>query len=357
MEVNPLCNEPAADLGARSLSVFRAVVDNYIRYGRPVSSRAVARMLGGALSPATIRNVMAGLEERALIHAPHTSAGRVPTIRGYRLYVDRFLECGSLGDPEARRIWSGLASVCDPRILLERTASLLSRLTRMAGLVSLPRCAEAAEVRQVEFVNIGGGRVLAVLVMRDDTVYNRAFTPPRALDTAELRQGADCLNELLRSMSLEEARRYVMDELRDVRRGLTILVGQALECAMQASSAGRQSDEDYIIIGEANLMNAADLCDVDTLRRLFETFRRKRDLLMLLEAAIRGQRLQVFIGNELGLESLGECSLVVGTYRVGGETAGALGVLGPTRMPYEQVIPVVDTAARMLGNVLSRRHH
>ena len=206
-------------------------------------------------------------------------------------------------------------------------------------------------------MDIGRGRVLAVLVMQDDTVYNRVFTPPRRLGTAELRQGADCMNDLLCSMSLEEAHRCVLEELRDMRRDLGGLVKQALEFAMQTSVARQESEEDYVLTGETNLMSVAELCDVGKLRRLFEAFHHKRDLLILLEEAVRGQRLRVFIGDELGLEALGECSLVVGTYQVSGRTAGALGVLGPTRMPYEQVIPVVDTTARMLGTALSKQRH
>lgn len=349
-------NNSGVSLSERSLAVFRAVVENYINKGRPVSSRTVARMLGDTLSPATIRNVMADLEERNLIHAPHTSAGRVPTMRGYRLYVDRFLEYGELGSDEVRRIWDRLTLTGGPHTMLERTAYLLSGLTHLAGVVSLPRRADP-EVRQVEFVDIGEGRVLAVLVMQDDTVYNRVFVPPRRLNTAELRQGADCLNSLLRSMSLEDARRCVLEELRDTRLELTGLVQQALDFALQTSATGQEGKEDYVLSGATNLMSIAELCDVEKLRRLFEAFYRKRDLLMLLEEATRGQRLQVFIGDELGLEALGECSLVVGTYQVGGHIAGALGVLGPTRMSYEHVIPVVDATARMLGTALSQQRH
>ena len=339
-------------LSARSLAVFSAIVEDYIGHGHPVSSRAVARLLGGSLSSATIRNVMVGLEERQLIHAPHTSAGRVPTIRGYRLFVDRFLVCGALGEQQEQQISAGIDALCEPRVLLEQASGLLSGLTRLAGLVSMPRQIGSG-VRQVEFVSIGAHRVLAVLVMQDGSVCNQVFTPSRSLSTAELRRGSDCLNDLLLSMSLEAVRQRVMDELRDVRSDLARLVAQALDFAAQSTV----TDADYVITGEINLMSVAELYDVEKLRRLFETFSQKRDLLMLLNEAIHGQRLQVFIGDELGYAALDGCSLVVSSYQVDGQPVGALGVLGPTRMPYEQVIPVVDATARVLGNALSQLHH
>lgn len=341
-------------LSERSLQVFRMLVDHYIEEGQPVSSRALSRGSGLDLSSATVRNVMADLEDLGLISSPHTSAGRVPTVKGYRLFVDGLLQFPQLDDSAMREIAEEVSEEADLQPLLERTSALLSRLSRFAGVVTLPR-GDHVNLKQVEFVSLSEDRVLVVLVMSDHEVQNRIIRTRRRIRPSELQRASNQINRMLRKAALQAVRKRLLQEMRYAEEAIGRLMRATIEFAEQTFRSGEGSD-DYVLSGETNLMDVADLGNVEKLKRLFETFQQKRTILMLLDEAVKAEGVQLFIGEESGYSVLDDCSLVTSAYEVGGRVVGVLGVIGPTRMPYGQVIPLVRGAARALSASLNFHH-
>ncbi len=346
---------PETILSERSLSVFRSLVEHYIRDGLPVSSRALAEDSHFDLSTATIRNIMASLERVGLLQAPHTSAGRIPTAKGYRLFVDSLLQVRRPPDHELRRIYAEMAGETDRQLLIERTCELLSRITRLASVVMLPK-KQRLTVHAVEFVPLQENQLLVVLVMEDRQVLHRIIDARRRYTPARLQQASNYLNELLCAFDLKSIRKRLLQEMKNTRNDLGRLMQQAVEFAEQAYSSADGGGDDYVMSGETNLMDLAEFCDVDRLKRLFQSFHQKQDILHLLDQAIRVQGVQILIGDESGCKEFDDCSLVITSYEVEGQPAGVLGVIGPTRIPYSHVIPIVDVTARLLGTSLNSRH-
>ncbi|MFQ5658789.1 MAG: heat-inducible transcriptional repressor HrcA [Gammaproteobacteria bacterium] len=338
----------------RSLHLFRALVEHFIVDGQPVGSRTLARDTSLDLSPATIRNTMADLEDLGLLNSPHTSSGRVPTVKGYRLFVDSLLRVDELDSAAVERIARELDSGDDVQHLVERTSSMLSEITRLAGIVMLPRN-EHPELRQVEFVSLSDNRVLVILVVSDQEIQNRIIHTNRRYTPSELKQASNYLNAMYSGKDLHKVRREILRELEEMRNDVNTSMQAAIEMAQKAFVQTEPKD-DYILAGQTNLMNVAELCNVETLKKLFESFNQKRDILHLLEQAIHAKGVQIFIGEESGYEVLDECSVVTSPYEVNGKILGVLGVLGPTRMDYERVIPIVDITAKMLGTALNSSH-
>ncbi|MCZ6525518.1 MAG: heat-inducible transcriptional repressor HrcA [Gammaproteobacteria bacterium] len=335
----------------RSLHLFRALVEHFIEDGQPVGSRTLARDSDLDLSPATIRNVMADLEDLGLLHSPHTSAGRVPTVKGYRLFVDSLLRVDKLDAAQIERIVSEMDIEGNIHDLMERTSSLLSDITNLAGIVMLPR-AEHQELQHVEFVSLSDNRVLVILVVSDQEIQNRIIQTARCYTQAELQQSSNYVNSLYSGKDLQTVRAEILKELQGMKEDVSELMQTAIEMAQKAIIQTELKD-DYVLAGQTNLMDVAELCNVETLKKLFESFNRKRDILHLLEQSIHARGVQIFIGEESGYDVLGECSIVTSPYEVDGQILGVLGVLGPTRMNYEKVIPIVDITAKMLGTVLN----
>ncbi|MDD9818039.1 MAG: heat-inducible transcriptional repressor HrcA [Gammaproteobacteria bacterium] len=339
-------------ISERGLYLFRSLVERYIEAGQPVSSRALARDSGLDISPATVRNVMADLEDIGLIRSPHTSAGRIPTVKGYRLFVDSLLQLSDMESSKLQSISEEMQLETDAQQLLERTSSMLSRITRLAGVVTLPK-SDSLTVRQVEFIPLSGDQVLMVLVMNDHEVQNRIFHTRRAFTLSELQEASGYLSDLLRLGSgLQAARGQLVREMRRTRDDINQLMQAVIEFAEQACRS-REGNEDYVLAGGTNLMEIGDLGDVERIKRLFQTFEEKRDILHLLDEAIQAEGVRIFIGEESGYEVLDNCSVVASPYEVDGRVVGVLGVIGPTRMPYSEVIPVVDVTARMLSVALN----
>lgn len=338
-------------LPERSLHLFRALVEHFIEDGQPVGSRTLARDTDLDLSPATIRNVMADLEDVGLLHSPHTSAGRVPTVKGYRLFVDSLLRVDKLDAAQIERIVSEMDIEGNVHDLMERTSTLLSDITKLAGIVMLPRV-EHQELQHVEFVSLSDNRVLVILVVNDQEVQNRIIQTARRYTQSELRQSSNYLNSLYSGKDLQTVRTEILKELQSMKQDVNELMQTAIEMAQKAFIQTEIKD-DYVLAGQTNLMDVAELCNVETLKKLFENFNRKRDILHLLEQSIHAKGVQIFIGEESGYDVLGECSIVTSPYEVDGQILGVLGVLGPTRMDYEKVIPIVDITAKMLGTVLN----
>ena len=342
-------------LNERSLHLFKTLVQHYITDGQPVGSRTLARDSNLDLSPATIRNVMADLEDMGLLHSPHTSAGRVPTVKGYRLFVDSLLRVDQLAEVEVERIARELDSGQDVKMLMERVSSTLSSITRLAGVVMLPKPGQHA-LRHIEFLALSDNRVLVIMVVNDQEIQNRIIRTARVYSAAELQRASNYLNELYGGKDLQSVRRTLLRELERMKNDVNDVMQTAIDVAQQAFQENVGAKPDYILSGQTNLMNVAELCDVEKLKKLFESFNQKRDILHLLEQAIHASGVQIFIGEESGYEVLDNCSVVTSPYEVDGQILGVLGVIGPTRMDYERVIPIVDITAKMLGSALNSRN-
>jgi heat-inducible transcriptional repressor len=341
--------EPYIDDRAQHL--LKVLVKRYIREGQPVGSRTLSRDSGLDLSPATIRNVMADLEDLGLVRSPHTSAGRVPTVSGFRFFVDSLLRTEPIEEQAADRLRQELSPDRDVPELVQSTSSLLSEITHLAGLVTLPR-REHLRLRHVEFLPLSAQRVLVILVVNDREVQNRVIQTGRQYSESELQQAANYLNVMFGGRDLQDARDTLLREMQAAREGVNRMMLAAIEVADQVFAAEERGD-DYVLAGQINLMEFSELRDLEKMRQLFEAFNEKRRILHLLDKALHADGMQIFIGDESGYEVLGELSVVTAPYTVNGIVVGVLGVIGPTRMAYERIIPVVDLTARLLGSALN----
>jgi heat-inducible transcriptional repressor len=337
-------------LNERARRLLKALVEQYIRDGQPVGSRTLARTTGLSLSPASIRNVMADLEELGLIRAPHTSAGRVPTAQGYRMFVDSLLTVRPLDSREVMELRMQLDPDLDIKRLMATASGLLSSITRMAGVVMLPR-REHLSLRHLEFLPLTDNRVLVILVLNEHEVQNRIIHTERPYSAAELQEAANFLNATYAGGDLVAMRSRLVQGMRRDRERMSQMMLAAIEMAEKALD-GTPGDEDYVLAGEANLLDFRELANAEQLRQLFEAFTHKRDILHLLDQCLRAEGVHIFIGEESGHEVLGDCSVVTAPYTVGEQVLGVLGVIGPTRMAYERVIPIVDVTARLLSAAL-----
>jgi len=344
-------------LSERAERLLKTLIDRYIREGQPVGSRMLARESGMDVSPATVRNVMSDLEEMGLVRSPHTSSGRIPTAKGYRLFVDSLLTVRPLPDGEVASLKEQLAAGEDLHKVLESASSLLSEITKMAGVVRVPR-REQVTLRQVEFLPLSDNRILVILVVNEREVQNRIIRPGRTFSESELQQMANYLTQEFAGRDLQAVREAVLKQMRDVREHVNRLMLNAIEVAGQAFDDGQgPGDDDFLLAGHTNLMSYAEMSDVGKFRQLFEAFSQKRDILHLLDQSLQAEGVQLFIGEESGYEVLDDCSVVTSAYHdEEGQILGVLGVIGPTRMAYDRVIPVVDVAARLVGAALNRSH-
>lgn len=340
-------------LHERGQHLLKVLVERFIADGEPVGSRTLARDSGLDLSPATIRNVMADLEDLGLVAAPHTSAGRVPTVMGYRMFVDSLLTVSPLRRREIQKLRNELRLNTEPQELLGHASSLISELTLMAGVVTLPR-REHMVLRQVEFLSLSANRVLVILVSQDGEVQNRVIHTQGTYTRSQLEQAANYINQHGKGQDLEVLRKRLIHELDALRQSVTLEMQAVVEMAEQTFSQPTDEQADYLMSGQTNLMGFSELSSVDRLRSLFETFNQKRDLLHLFDQCLEAKGVQIFIGEESGYSALDQCSVVTAPYRVGSETVGVLGIIGPTRMAYHRVIPMVDVTARLLTAALKQ---
>jgi heat-inducible transcriptional repressor len=342
-------------LSERAQQLLRALIENYIREGQPVGSRVLSREAGLQLSSATIRNVMADLEEWGFVTSPHTSAGRIPTDKGYRFFVDTLLQVQPLDGAAVTEIRRQLDGTHESKKALVAAASqLLSSVTHLAGVVTLPR-APAARTTQIEFVALSENRVLVILVFDDHEVQNRIIQLERHYSAEELKRASNYLNEQLRGRSLAELRDELVRQMRETHADMNQIMLDAISVAQRFFDDEQKERLEYVIAGETNLMGMAQLSSVEKLRRLFEAFNEQRDVLHLLDHSLGAEGVQIFIGHESGYQILDDCSIVTAPYTKGDAVVGVLGVIGPTRMAYERVIPIVDTTARLLGAALNLR--
>ena len=337
----------------RALSLLRTLVERYIADGQPVGSRTLSRASGLELSPATIRNVMADLEELGLIASPHTSAGRVPTARGYRLFVDMMMTTRPL---EKAQLSAELASVREqlqpdqPQRVIAQAAHLLSNLSHFVGVVTAPR--RPGVVRHIEFLRLGERRVLLILVTTDADVQNRMIATTRDYTQSELVEATNYVNAHYAGLDIEGMR----DRLRSEIVALRDEIAQLMQAAVQAGSEAASESEQVVVSGERNLLGVQDFGqDMGSLRKLFDLFEKKADLMRLLEVSSRAEGVRIYIGGESGVVPFEELSVVSAPYEIDGRIVGTLGVIGPTRMAYDRMVQIVDITSRLVGNVLSHK--
>jgi heat-inducible transcriptional repressor len=338
-------------LDARARQLLRALIAQYIAEGEPVGSRTLAKNAGLDVSPATIRNVMSDLEDLGLLSAPHTSAGRVPTAQGYRVFVDSLLELKPLDQPQVDALRRELPTQVPTQDLLNGVSSLLSDVTHFVGVVTVPK-REEFPFKHIDFVPLGGNRVLVILVFADNDVQNRVVVTQRIYSASDLEQVANFLNANYAGLRMSEIRDRLQREMRETTHRLHQLMVAAVDVTQNPFSQGAGAD--MLVAGQMNLMGSQGLSNMDRLRELFEAFQRKRDLLVLLENCASAEGVRLFIGEESGFAALDSCSVVTAPYGVEGRVLGVLGVIGPTRMAYQRVIPVVQATAQILSGALNQ---
>ena len=336
-------------LDKRAQVLLKTLIERYIAEGEPIGSRTLSRYSGLDLSPATIRNVMSDLEEMGFISSPHTSAGRVPTPAGFRFFVDSLLVVKQL-EAEKLREMEGNLVPDNPQRVIHNASNLLSQLTQFAGVVMTPR-RRAVTFRHIEFLRLSEKRVLLIVVPPEGDVQNRILVTDREYSAAELIEAANYINHNYSGQSFEDVRHRLMGEVTDVRADMMRLMSTALE----AGNALAEGGEQYVISGERNLFAIRDLSqDVSRLKQLVELLERKTSLLQILDLSLRGQGVQIFIGGESGVAAPDDVAVVTKPYSVDGEVVGTVGVIGPTRMAYDRVIPIVDVTAKLLSSALSQ---
>ena len=337
----------------RAQQLLRVLIQRYIRDGQPVGSRTLSKDSSLDLSPATIRNVMSDLEEMGMVSAPHTSAGRVPTPKGYRLFVDTLVRYRQPRNDDIDMLRSQIRrKVDDADALVVSVSKLLSEFTSLAGVVTIPRGQHAA-LRQIEFLPLSENRILVILVINDREVQNRILHTDRNYSASELQQAANFINQHYAGIEMPQVREKILRDLEATRNSMNQAMHDIISVAHSAMADSDHPDGEYVLAGETNLMGFAELSDVDTLRRLFEAFSRKQQILDLLDRSIHADGVQVFIGEESGFQILDDCSVVTAPYKLDDDTIGVLGVIGPTRMAYDRVVPIVDITARLLRSALS----
>ena len=337
----------------RATHLLRVLIQRYVRDGQPVGSRTLSRDSGLDLSPATIRNVMSDLELMGLISAPHTSAGRIPTPLGYRMFVDSLIKLEPPSRAEVSKLKQQLSSqVASTGDVLAQASTLLSQITQMAGVVTVPKV-ERVILRQIEFLPLSDTRVLTIMVVNEKEVQNRVMHTKRRYSESELRMAANFVNDRFAGKDLHDVHRGIVDELERTRNSMNQAMLDAVAIAQSALTDPTAPREELLMAGETKLMDFAELSDVEHLRKLFDAFHEKRLVLDLLDRSIKADGIQIFIGEESGYQFLDNCSVVAAPYGVGDELIGVLGVIGPTRMAYERVIPVVDITAKLLSSALN----
>lgn len=338
------------ELNERSRQLLKLLVERYISDGQPVGSASLSRDKSLGASAATIRHVMADLESLGLIHSPHTSAGRVPTNKGYRFFVDSLLTVQQPKQQLLKQLKINVEQQQGRSQVIASASQLLSGITHLAGVVSLPK-REAANFRQIEFMPLSKSRVLVILVTNDDEVHNKVIQTPKEFKPAELQRAANYLNSLFGGQSLRQVKTLIAQEMSETHQQMNEMMIDAINLAHQGVGDSLQSD-DLVLSGATNLMDFQELSDVSNIRHLFDAFSQKQDIIQLLDRCMQADGVQIFIGDESGYHVFGDCSLVTAPYSIDNETVGVLGVIGPTRMAYDKVIPMVDITAKVLGEAL-----
>ncbi|MDZ7839743.1 MAG: heat-inducible transcriptional repressor HrcA [Gammaproteobacteria bacterium] len=343
---------PVIKLNERAEQLLRTLVELHVSDGQPVGSRTLAKYTNLNISPATVRNVMADLEDLGLIRAPHTSSGRIPTQQGYRFFIDTLLNIKPLDAGSVEKLQEQLGAERDPQLLLSRVSEVLANVTSFAGVVLIANQHDAC-LKQVEFLQLSRDRILAILVTEDGRVQNRVIPVDREYSPGELVEAANYFNHTYKGFVLGDVRRKLLEEVQADTTEIQRITRTAYSMASKLLDNDAGDEEEMLLSGEEKLLSVPDLCEIDTLQQLFDAFKTKNDLLDLLDRSMRVNGINIFIGEESGYEALNNCSVITAPYEADGKVVGTLGVIGPTRMRYGTVIPVVDVTAKLLSGALS----
>ncbi|MFL2504468.1 MAG: heat-inducible transcriptional repressor HrcA [Candidatus Azotimanducaceae bacterium] len=331
-------------LNEKSRVLLNSLVEKYIEGGQPVASKVLAGSSMVRVSPATVRSIMAELEELGYVSSPHPSAGKVPTALGYRFFVDSLINVSPLGSYDLANLNRSLDPDLSSKELVESASLMLSEFSRMAGLVTLPK-RDQATLRHVDFLSLDGKRVLVILVLDDHEVQNRVIYTKEPYTESQLREASNYMNVNFTGVALSDVQEHLVRSMKVDRENMNTLMKTTLEVADKAFEPDTPSD--YVVNGQEHLLNTNRA--LDDVRQLFEAISMKGDILHLLDRCTSSEGVQLFIGNESGYEVLGECSLVTAPYHIDGDLVGVLGVIGPTRMPYDKVISIVDATSKVLS--------
>ena len=342
-------------LSERAQHLLKVLVESHIRDGRPVGSTTLTRSSGLKVSAATVRNTMSDLEMMGLIESPHTSAGRIPTQKGYRLFVDSLVSVQPMQGLELNQLEHEIVDLeKNTQEVISSASSLLSQITSMASVVMVPRHSRVT-LRHLEFLPLSDRRILAILVTNTDEVQNRIIQTDRDFAESELRQAANWFNQTFEGEDLSRVRGRLLKELERARGEMDEAMQQIVQMAQQVVSPNEGGEDQVMVSGRSKLMDYDEFSEMERLRQLFNAFSEKRDMIHLLDQCMEADGVQVFIGEESGYQIFDDCSVVTSPYKSGDEVVGVLGVVGPTRMAYDRVIPVVDMTAKILGAALNSR--
>ncbi len=333
----------------RALELFRLLVEEYLQMGTPIGSRHIADRARVRVSSATVRNVMVDLEGKGLVSSPHTSAGKVPTNRGLRFFVDHLISLEPLNQSDDSRLKTSLQQGLSPNELVESASQLLAESSSLVGLVTTPR-PEQTQLRQIHFLTLSGQRVLAVLVVNEREVQNRVVETERQYTDTELLQAANYINHEFGGHTLSEIRSKILESMREDQSKMNNLMQTALDVASKTFEQNDEEDHDYVVTGETNLVGL--LSSSEEAQELLDALKSKSSIVHLLDQCITSDGVQLHIGGEPGFAPLDDYSLITAKYEIEGTFAGVVGIVGPTRMHYKMVIPLVDATARHLGNAL-----
>lgn len=350
----PMTESDPSLLSERAQFVLDGLVRRYIEDGSPVGSRTLSKHAELSLSPASIRNVMQDLEEYGLIHAPHTSAGRIPTAKGYRFFINKLLKSEPVSEEVMGRFSDHFEGVTDPNSILSSATEMLSQVTSFAGIVSTPDKGKAS-IRQIEFLKLSEQRVLAILVTHNGQVQNKVLSVHRDYSDSELVQAANYFNSKYSAKSFDTVRKELCEHMKKDRRSMHREMRTAISMAGQLLEEESENNDNILVSGESNLLSVPEFSELNRLKELFETFKTKQVLFDLLQKSMFTEGVNIFIGEESGYELLRDCSVIAAAYEVNHRKVGVLGVIGPTRMQYEEVISTVDITARIVGTALSMR--
>ncbi len=345
-----ISNEKFPNLSERAQILLKTLIEKYIDDGQPVASKVLAQCAGLTVSTATIRNVLADLEEMGLLKSPHTSAGRVPTDLGYRLFVDSLVTMQSIRNKQLLHIKQKLTRELSTKDLATSASGLLSAITGMASVVMMPKRSHKS-LRQIEFLPLSENRVLSILVINECEVENRVIHTSRSFSREELVTVANYLNQQFMGKNIASVRSQLLSDMKRARQEVNNFMGSLLEMA-DTLFPEEIYQEDILVAGKTNLLAYQEMADTDKLRQLFETFKSKTEVLEILDQCMVAEGIQIYIGSESGNNVLEECSIITSPYTIDNEIAGVLGVIGPTRMAYEKVIPIVDITAKIFSSVL-----
>jgi len=338
------------ELDERAQILLRHLIESYTSDGQPVGSKSLAQQSGLDVSSATIRNIMARLEDMGLVDSPHTSAGRIPTPAGYRLFIDSLLEVRDLGKSAEQVINNAFSAEKTSTDLIHTASDMISQVTQLTGLISVTKQAHI-EVRHIEFMKLSDRRVLVILVVNADQVHNKVIQTDRDYTDLELTELARLLSRYLIGTDFNQARKQLLAEIKQHKADVNRILESVLD--VMGSVCGENDEDALLTSGESNLLQFAELSDIKTLRELFEIFNQKRDLLHILEGCSEAEGVEIFIGSESGYSVLSDCAVIAAPYRVENEVVGVVGVIGPTRIAYDKVIPAVDLTARLLSSALN----